>query len=169
MKSAHGPRDGRGRGRRIARARHRPARPAARWQGPVASSKRLPIERPAAPSWTARRSRAAPDRPQGHRCAHSHRARPARVDSGRPPDGQDRHCDRHHSEPARQECAVRLLRHRPARVRRRQGRGEPAGKGAMDYTVVVVAEGNDAPGLAYIRLTPPPASRSISWKRAAMC
>jgi F-type H+-transporting ATPase subunit alpha len=42
-------------------------------------------------------------------------------------------------------------------------------KGAMDYTVVVVTEGNDPPGLAYIAPTPRPASRSLSWKRAAMC
>ena len=57
---------------------------------------------------------------------------------------------RHHLEPARENVALRLLRHRPARVRRRQGRGRPAGQGAMEYTVVVVTEGNDPPGLAYI-------------------
>ena len=40
--------------------------------GPVASSKRLPIERPAAAHHGPRaRHRAAPDRPQSHRCAHS--------------------------------------------------------------------------------------------------
>ena len=58
--------------------------------GPVAASERLPIERPAAADHGPRAGhRAAPDRPQGHRCAHSHRARPARADSGRPADGQD--------------------------------------------------------------------------------
>ena len=39
--------------------------------------------------------------------------------------------------------------------------------GAMDYTVVVVTEGNDAPGSPTSHRTPRPASPSISWKRAA--
>ncbi len=97
------------------------------------------------------RHRAAADRPQGCRCAHSHRARPARIDSWRPPDRQDRHRARHHSQSARPGRRVRLLRHWPAR-------GSAVAKavailrekGALDYTVVVVTEGNDPPGLAYI-------------------
>ena len=51
--------------------------------GPVVASRRLPIERPAPAHHGPRaRHRAAADRPQGRRCAHSHRARPARADSG---------------------------------------------------------------------------------------
>ena len=46
-------------------------------KGPVASSQRLPIERPARPSWTAPRLRAAGDRYHRHRCADSDRPRPA--------------------------------------------------------------------------------------------
>jgi len=42
-------------------------------------------------------------------------------------------------------------------------------KGAMDYTVVVVAEGNDAPGLAYIAPYAATSMRSTSWKRVATC
>ena len=49
------------------------------------------------------------------------------------------------------ECRVRLLRHRPARVRRGQGRGRSCARRARWITrVVVVTEGNDPPGLAYI-------------------
>ena len=41
-------------------------------------------------------------------------------------------------------------------------------KGAMDYTVVVVTEGNDPPGLAYIAPYGQPASRNISWNQVEM-
>ena len=96
-------------------------------KGPVAIQLRLPIERPrTAHHGPSSRHRAAADRPHGHRCADSHRPRPARTDSGRPADRQDRHRDRHHPEPARPKCAVRLLRHRPARLLRSQGHRQPA-------------------------------------------
>jgi F-type H+/Na+-transporting ATPase subunit alpha len=42
-------------------------------------------------------------------------------------------------------------------------------KGAMDYTVVVVTEGNDPPGLAYIAPYAATSIAEFSWKRAAMC
>ena len=42
-------------------------------------------------------------------------------------------------------------------------------KGAMDYTVVVVAEGNDPPGLAYIAPYAATSIAEISWKRGATC
>jgi F-type H+-transporting ATPase subunit alpha len=49
------------------------------------------------------------------------------------------------------DVRVHLLRHRPARIGGGQGGGQPAREGVRwRYTVVVVAEGNDAPGLAYI-------------------
>ena len=42
-------------------------------------------------------------------------------------------------------------------------------KGAMDYTVLVVTEGNGRRVWRTSPLTPRPASRSPSWKRAEMC
>jgi len=45
---------------------------------------------------------------------------------------------------------MRLLCYWSARVRRCEGSGNLREKDAMDYTVVVVTEGNDPPGLAYI-------------------
>jgi hypothetical protein len=100
-------------------------------RGAVATTERLPIERPAA----AIMDRAPVTVPlqtglKVHRCAHSHRARPARVDPGRPPDRQDGDRPRHHPEPARPGCAVRLLRHRPACLRRGQGRGQTCARRA---------------------------------------
>jgi hypothetical protein len=47
-----------------------------RWPPPSVCPSNAPPRR----SWTARRSRAAADRPQGHRCVDSRRSRPARVD-----------------------------------------------------------------------------------------
>ena len=80
---AHGPGHGRGRGRRIGRARHRSARSAARRQG-AGGFQRAPAHRAPGCAHHGPRAghRAAPDRPEGHRRAHSHRARPARADSG---------------------------------------------------------------------------------------
>ena len=54
-------------------------------------------------------------------------------------------------------------------LRRRQGRWPSCATQRMEYTVVVVAEGNQAPGLPISRLTRPPVSRKFSWRRAAMC
>jgi len=42
-------------------------------------------------------------------------------------------------------------------------------KGAMDYTVLVVTEGDAPPGLLTSLLTPPRASPSFLWKRGGMC
>jgi len=45
---------------------------------------------------------------------------------------------------------------------------QPCGKGAMDYTVVVVTEGTTARSYVHL-LTPRQASRSPSWKLVGMC
>jgi len=42
-------------------------------------------------------------------------------------------------------------------------------KGAMAYCVVVLTEGNDPPGLAYMPPMPPPPSPNISWRKGAIC
>ena len=46
-------------------------------KGPVASSQRLPIERPRRPSWTASGLRASGDRHHRYRCTDPDRPRPA--------------------------------------------------------------------------------------------
>ena len=95
--------------------------------------------------------RAAADRHQGHRCAHSRRSRPARADSRRPPDRQDRHCDRYHTQPARPEmCCASIAPSASAPPAWPKSIAALRENGAMEYTVVVVTEGNDPPGLAYI-------------------
>ena len=120
--------------------------------GPVAAGERLPIERPAAPIMD--RAPVTVPLQTGLKVIDAlipDRARPARADPGRPADRQDRHRDRHHPQPARPErrCAstapsasARPPWRRPWPILRE--------KGAMEYTVVVVTEGNDPPGLAYI-------------------
>ena len=120
-------------------------------QGPVASGGRLPIERPAAPIMD--RAPVTVPLQTGLKVID------ALIPIGR---GQRELIlgDRQTGKTAiaidtilnqrGQNVVVRLLRHRPARVRRREGRGSLREKGAMDYTVVVVTEGNDPPGLAYI-------------------
>ena len=95
--------------------------------GPVVSSERLPIERPAPPIMD--RAPVTVPLQTGIKVIDAlipiGRGQRELI-LGRPPNGQDRHCDRHHPQPAGPECAVRLLRHRPARVRRGESCGHPA-------------------------------------------
>jgi len=71
---------------------------------------------------------------------------------GEPPDRQDCHRDRYYPKPARPKCNMRFycatVSARPSVAKGHCGHLRE--KGAMDYTVVVVTEGNDPPGLAYI-------------------
>ena len=120
-------------------------------KGPIAAEKRLPVERPAPPIM---------DRaPVSVPLQTGLKAVDALIPIGR---GQRELIlgDRQTGKTAiaidtilnqrGQERGLRLLRDRPARVGCRQGCGQPREKGAMEYTVVVVAEGNDAPGLVYV-------------------
>ena len=79
------------------------------------------------------------------------RPRPARADPGRPPDRQDRdRASTPSSTSADQDvvCVYCAIGQRASAVAKAVAILRE--KGAMEYTVVVVAEGNDAPGLAYI-------------------
>ncbi len=60
----------------------------------------------------ALREGAAPDGPQGHRRHDPDRARPARADHRRPPDGQDRHRRRHDHQSEGAGGVLLLRRHR---------------------------------------------------------
>jgi len=158
-----------GRWRRVAGTRHRSARSTARWQGPGATSKRLPIERPAAPIMDrapvtvplqtgltvidalipigrGQRELILGDRQTGKTAIA--------IDTILNQRGQNVVCV---------YCAIGQRASAVAKtiaVLRE--------KGAMDHTIVVVTEGNDRQALPTSLLTPRPASRSISWKRDAM-
>jgi len=150
---------GRGRRRRAAGACHRPARPAhltGTGRSP-AGQRSFPSNVPAvAPDHGPRAPVIVPLQTglKSRRCPDSHRARPARIDSGRPPDGQDSHCHRYHPQPAGARTVVCVYCAIGQRAQRRgQGRGQPSATKARWSTPVggLSPEGNDdAPGLAYI-------------------
>jgi len=62
-----------------------------------------------------------------------------------------------------------FMRDRPARVRRREGGGNPAGKGAMDYTVLVVTRATRLRASLSSPLMPRPPLQNISWDKVATC
>ena len=120
-------------------------------KGPVVTSRRLPIERPAAAHHGPSAGHgAATVGSEGDRRSHPHRPRPARAHPGRPADGQDGHCDRHDPQPRGNDvvCVYCAIGQRASAVAKAVAVLRE--NGAMDYTVVVVTEGNDPPGLAYI-------------------
>ena len=97
-----------------ARPRRRPARPAARRQGPDRDHEDPPgrAHRPGRHRPPVGRH-AGPDGHQGHRRPDPDRPRPARADHRRPPDGQDRDRDRHDHQPEGPGPRLHLRRDRP--------------------------------------------------------
>ena len=168
---AHWPRvHGRHRGRRAAGSRHRPAWPATRWQrarGVTVAASRSNARRPALwiehllPCLSRLGSKSStPLFPLGVASAN--------LILGDRTDRQNGHCrsttilnQRDHNV----LCVYCAIGQRASAVAKAVAALRE--KGAMDYTVVVVTEGDDPPGLAFIApYAATSTSRSISWKQA---
>ena len=94
--------------------------------------------------------RAPPDRHQGDRRDDPDRPRPARADHRRPPDRQDRDRGRHDHQPEGEGRRLHLRRDRSEAVDGRAGRRTTLEEhGAMEYTIVVAADGL-GPGAAAV-------------------
>jgi rhodanese-related sulfurtransferase len=141
-------------------------------QGPRAPRARVcPSSAPRPPSWIARRSRcpsspasrwSMPSSPSGAASASSSWATGRRE---RPPSRIDTILNQAGENVVCVYCAIGQRASAVAKAV-----ASLRAKGAMDYTVVVVAEGNEhaRPHLHRAR-TPPPASRSTSWRQVATC